>query len=57
MIALTQAAAGAGEPSSAWQSADMDRSCPGCTDFYRYANGGWLAPPAHTRRTLLLEQV
>jgi putative endopeptidase len=25
-----------------WSLADMNRDCPACTDFYEYANGGWL---------------
>lgn len=42
LVALSQPAASSSEPSRAWKSADMDKSCAACSDFYRYANGGWL---------------
>lgn len=43
MIALTHSSAIGGQPLSGWQSNDMEQTCAACRDFYRYANGGWLA--------------
>lgn len=42
VMLLAPAVASAERPSGGLAMADMDRSCAACSDFYRYANGGWL---------------
>src|SRR5688500_17087789 len=42
-IALVQSASiSAAGPSGALDITDMDRDCPACGDFNRFANGGWI---------------
>jgi putative endopeptidase len=52
IILLPAAIAGAQQTSPIFNKADMDTTCSACTDFYEYANGGWLKhatiPPSQT---------
>src|SRR5215471_7016474 len=41
-----------GQSGHGFDLASLDKNTPACTDFYQYANGGWLAanpiPPAYS---------
>src|SRR4051794_10583872 len=41
-LAVLPAFAGAQQRSPIFTKADMDTTCAACSDFYEYANGGWL---------------
>lgn len=41
-LAQSEALAPPAAATSAWNSAEMDRECPACRDFNRFASGGWL---------------
>ena len=42
IVLLQPASISPAEPSSALSSDQMDRHCPACDDFNRFANGGWI---------------
>ena len=57
VIGLSQVnAAFAAQPSAAVDRNALDRRCPACTDFNRFANGGWI-DSATSSGTIKLEHL